>query len=249
MPDCVMRRIHVHWTVGTYTANSVDKAAYHILVQGDGSFIRGDKSIDANAAGSGKTPASHTKGANTGAIGLSICAMAGARESPYVSGAYPITELQWRRMIEAAAHLSVRYEIAVTPTTILTHAEVQPSLGIPQNGKWDITRLGFAPSKVGPKAVGDKMRVEVAVVRDGIVPKALATDMPLEMKLPRLRVRGVAPSTLTFRRSPNGEKVGELLEGTRVEMVSRSGDWLQVRTPSGYIGWVATAYTSPFGPF
>ena len=48
---------------------------------------------------------------------------------------------------------------AVTPKTILSHAEVQGNLGIKQNGKWDIARLPFG-HLVGAKAIGDDFRAK-----------------------------------------------------------------------------------------
>lgn len=247
MPEAAMRRIHVHWTVGRYTANATDRAAYHILIEGDGGLVRGNKSIDANAAGSGKSQAAHTKNANTGAIGVSICSMFGAKEKPFDAGSHPMKAEQWEAMIAVVAQLARRYAIAVTPNTILTHAEVQPNLSILQDGKWDITHLAFEPGTVGYKAVGDKMRLAVAVALDGIdgvVAAAAAKPAPLpaSMKLPRFRVTGVAPSTLNFRDGPGGAKVGELPEGVVVERLALFGDWSQVRTPAGYVGWVATAF-------
>src|SRR3954465_1853427 len=49
MPDCKMERIVVHWTGGPYMAGDHDRECYHILIQGDGSLVRGDHSIDDNA--------------------------------------------------------------------------------------------------------------------------------------------------------------------------------------------------------
>src|SRR5690606_21599103 len=51
--------------------------------------------------------------------------------------------------------------IAVTPKTVLTHAEVQANLGIKQRNKWDIAVLPFDRKVVGAKAIGDKLRSEV----------------------------------------------------------------------------------------
>jgi hypothetical protein len=247
MPDAAMKRIHIHWTAGAYNAGTKDKASYHILVESDGTLVRGDKPIDANAAGSGKTPASHTKNANTGAIGVSLCCMAGAKEKPFDAGSKPMKAEQWEAMIAVVAQLARRYSIAVTPTSILTHAEVQPNLSILQDGKWDITHLPFEPGTVGYKAVGDKMRLAVAVAldaMDGAVKAASAKPAPLpaSMKLPRFKVTGVAPSTLNFRNGPGGEKVGELPEGVVVERLALFDIWSQVRTPAGYVGWVSTAF-------
>lgn len=242
MPECEMKRIHVHWTAGAYDAGAKDKASYHILVEGDGKLVRGDTPISANADGQPKSGyASHTLNANTAAIGISICSMRGAKESPFDAGPSPLKIEQWEAMIAAVAQLSLRYNILVTPFTILTHAEVEPNLNIKQKGKWDITKLLFEPKLVGHKAIGDKLRLEVAIARDGVAPSK-NKDIPEDLKLTRFRVAGVAPSTLNFRRSPGGEKVGELPEGAVVELLARFGDWSQVRTPAGYAGWVATAY-------
>jgi hypothetical protein len=42
--------------------------------------------------------------------------------------------------------------------TVLSHAEVQQTLGITQKGKWDIARLPFDDSIKGAIAIGDQMR-------------------------------------------------------------------------------------------
>lgn len=247
MPAAKMTRIHLHWTGGTYTANATDRKSYHMLVEGPPNvrLVRGDKSIKANEAGSGMTPASHTLNANTGAIGVSICSMGGAdvRESPFVAGKYPITREQWDMAIDALADLARRYAIPVTPKTILTHAEVQANLGITQRNKWDITRLVFLPSLVGAKAVGDMMRRSVAAALDRT--PSVPPSIPDAMKPPRFKVTGVRPSTLTFRDGPNGKAKGALPEGTVVEKIGESGGWFNVRTPGGYVGFVWSGYLTP----
>ncbi|MBK5927790.1 SH3 domain-containing protein [Rhodobaculum claviforme] len=242
MPRAAMRRIHVHWTAGRHAPNATDQRAYHILVCGDGSLRRGNTSIEANAPGSGLRPAAHTLNANTGAIGVALCCMFRARESPFDAGPDPLTEAQWQAAIAAIAQLAHRYAIPVTPRTILTHAEVGPNLNIPQRNKWDITRLPFDPDCQGAQAVGDKLRRAVAARLDGM--SGTVEDLPSDpaLKLPRFRVSGVAPSRLNFRRAPDGERAGALPEGTRVERLAVVGDWWQVRTPAGYVGWVWSSY-------
>ena len=240
MPNAAMKRIHVHWTAGAHKANNTDMNAYHVLIEGDGNLVRGNKSIAANAPGSGLTPASHTKNANTGAIAVSICAMSGAKESPFSSGPYPLLQVQWDTMTKVVAELAKRYHILVTRQTILTHAEVQPTLGIKQNKKWDINHLSFTDAFVGHYPIGDEMRRRVAIELDGLKPKI--TEIPSDLKLPRFKVRGVAPSTLNFRSSPGGEKVGELPENTVVERIAMQQAWWQVRTPKGYVGWVSSDF-------
>jgi hypothetical protein len=249
MPPANMRRIHVHWTAGTHYASAYEKTRYHILIQGDGSVVRGNHSIAANAPGSGMKQASHTLNANSGAIGVSLCCMKGAKERPFSSGDHPMTHLQWNAMLTVVAELSLHYNIPLTPQTILTHAEVQPNLGIKQNNKWDITRLSFDASVVGYNMVGQKLRSDVAAERDSFLGVSSSTPetLPNEMKLPRFRVYGVAPSTLNFRDAPAGTKKGQLAEGIVVERLAIWQDWSQVRTPGGYVDWVASAYLRSSG--
>ncbi|WP_209428331.1 N-acetylmuramoyl-L-alanine amidase [Pararhodobacter sp. SW119] len=239
MPDANMRRIHVHWTAGRHKANATDLKSYHVLIEGDGTPRRGGCPISANDPARrkpGEPRANHTLNANSHSIGISLCCMFGAQERPFDAGAEPLTEAQWQSMIETVAILCKRYGIPVTPETVLTHAEVQPNLSIAQRNKWDITVLPFDRGTLGAQAVGDKMRREVAAALDTARPPL--GQPPDSMKAPRFRVSGVAPSTLNFRRGPDGEIVGALPEGTRVERLGISDGWWQVRTPAGHIGWV-----------
>lgn len=240
MPDADMRRIHIHWTAGRHKANATDRGAYHVLIEGDGKPVRGEPTISANDPARrrpGEKAASHTFNANGHAIGVSMCAMFGARESPFDPGPAPLTQVQWTRMIDVVAVLARRYGIAVTPETVLSHAEVQSNLSISQRSKWDITVLPFALGTRGARAVGDRLRREVAAALDSAQP-ALPQQLPDALRLPRFRVHGVAPSTLNVRDGPNGAKVGALAEGTRVEQLGISGGWWQVRTTQGHVGWV-----------
>lgn len=244
MPDATMRRIHVHWTAGRHRANATDRRAYHVLIEGDGKLIRGDPAISANDPARrrpGEARANHTARANSHAIGVSMCGMFRARERPFDPGPDPLTVPQWHKMLQVVATLARRYAIPVTPETVLTHAEVQGTLNIPQRNKWDITVLPFDPGTLGAQAVGDRLRREVAAALDQLVPPAPDT-LPEALKLPRYRVEGVAPSMLNFRNAPNGERVGALPEGTRIERLGMSGGWWQVRTPAGYVGWVWHSY-------
>lgn len=156
-----MSRIIVHWTAGQNKASDVDKEHYHFIVEGSGNVVRGDNSISDNVNTSDGKYAAHTRGTNTGSIGVSMAGMLGAIESPFNPGKFPITESQWARAMDVIAELASFYKIPVTDKTILTHAEVQTNLGIQQAGKWDFTRLVFAPQLVGAKAVGDKMRQDI----------------------------------------------------------------------------------------
>ncbi len=161
MPCAKMQRVIIHWPAGTHTASETDRAHYHVLIEGGGKPVRGKPSIKLNKAPAKSGYAAHTLNCNSGSIGVSMCCMGGAIESPFSAGRYPMTREQWDAMTSAVADLCRWYSIPVTDKTVLSHAEVQNNLGIQQRGKWDFTRLAFAPSVVGAKACGDKMRAEV----------------------------------------------------------------------------------------
>lgn len=161
LPAVKMTRIVLHWSAGAYRVSDLDKEHYHLIVDGDGAVVRGDHSIADNVNTGDDDYAAHTRGCNTGAIGVSMACMAGATEAPFRAGSFPLKEIQWKRAAEVVAHLAAFYKIPVTDKTILTHAEVQPNLGIKQAGKWDIARLPFNPALVGPKACGDNFRALV----------------------------------------------------------------------------------------
>lgn len=170
-----MKRCIVHWTGGTHKASELDRKHYHFLIEGDGTVITGKWPVLANVTPKGSAYAAHTRGANTGSGGVSMCCMAGATESPFRAGKWPMTRAQWDRMIITVADLCRKYDIAVTPSTVLTHAEVEKTLGIKQAGKWDITRIAFDPSKIGAKACGDYLRAGVSAA---IIPVAKPVAAP-----------------------------------------------------------------------
>jgi N-acetyl-anhydromuramyl-L-alanine amidase AmpD len=164
LPAAHMTRVILHWTAGSYVASSLDKEHYHFLIDGTPKIVRGRHSISANQHIGSKSQdqyAAHTKGANTGAIGVSICASAGAVEAPFSPGSFPLKEVQWQLAADLVAALCKRYAIAVTDKTVLTHAEVQTNLGIRQNGKWDIAKLSFGKGLMTAKACGDDFRARV----------------------------------------------------------------------------------------
>jgi len=159
-----MQRVIVHWTAGSYTVSSTDRESYHIIVGGDGQLVRGDNSIKANVSTSDSDGyAAHTKNCNSGSIGISAACMAGAIESPFNAGGYPLRQVQWDTLAAVAADLCRSYSIEVSPTTVLQHGEVQANLGIAQSGKWDINVLPWDPALKG----GDVFRENVSRILEG----------------------------------------------------------------------------------
>lgn len=159
MPAAGIDRIIVHWTAGASAATAFDREHYHLLIEGDGKLVRGIPTIDRNAR-TGTKPgyAAHTLNCNSGSIGVSLCGMAGAVEAPFSAGKHPLTLAQWKALPGVIATLAKRYGITINRKTVLTHAEVQGTLGITQRGKWDIARLPFDLAKHNAAAVGDDMR-------------------------------------------------------------------------------------------
>lgn len=153
-----MKRIIIHWTAGSHAVSSVDKEHYHRIVDGNGNVVRGDHKIEDNLSVVDGVYAAHTKGANTGAIGIAMAGMMGA-QGPGKLGKYPLTKRQWDACMALVKRLAAQYKIPVTPSTILSHAEVQSTLGIRQNGKIDISfGVPGKPELKTARACGDYIR-------------------------------------------------------------------------------------------
>jgi N-acetyl-anhydromuramyl-L-alanine amidase AmpD len=162
MPAARMQRVILHWTAGRHVAQSLDRQHNHLLVENDGNVVRGIPSIAANGVGSSLRPrAAHTLNCNTGSIGVSMCAMGFAEEFPFDAGRWPLTKEQWLMAARVVGQLCDRYRIPVMRETVLSHAEVQGTLGIKQRGKWDVTRLPWDAKVVGARACGDAFRSTV----------------------------------------------------------------------------------------
>lgn len=154
-----MKRIIWHWTAGAHTPSNLDKEHYHRVIDGAGRVHNGKWPISANA-GPLKPGgyAAHTLKCNTGSIGIAVAAMAGAQERPFNAGSHPITPAQVEALVAITRDLCREYGIKVTRETVLSHAEVQPTLKIKQRGKWDITYLPGMTGPGDPVKVGDHLR-------------------------------------------------------------------------------------------
>lgn len=144
-----LTRVHVHWTGGAHKANALDRRHYHRLIEGDGAVV------EAHAP---TVRLAHTLNANEGAIAVSLCAMDGATERPWQPGAFPIRSAQLAAMARVVADLCRAYDIPVSRYSVLSHAEVQPTLGIRQRGKWDVCWMPGMERPADPISVGDRLR-------------------------------------------------------------------------------------------
>ena len=173
-----MKRIIVHWTAGTHTPSNLDKQHYHFIIDGAGKVHPGKFPVEANAKPVKGRYAAHTLNCNTGSIGVAVAAMAGAVERPFDPGKHPITQAQVDALAALCRTLAKQYGIPVTPQTILTHAEVQPTLGIKQRGKWDITWLPGMSQPGNPVAVGNKLRAMIAMASPVTRPAPHVNETP-----------------------------------------------------------------------
>lgn len=117
-----MKRIIIHWTAGTYYPTDYEKEHYHFLVDKEGNVHNGKFKPEDNGICRVGKYAAHTGGGNTGSIGVAICAMAGFKDKKVV-GNYPILKKQFESTMALCAELSNKYNISVTPQTVLTHYE------------------------------------------------------------------------------------------------------------------------------
>lgn len=115
-----MNKIIIHWTAGSYTPNATDLEHYHFLIDGEGRKHNGKYKPEDNENCSDGSYAAHTGGGNTGAIGVSMCAMAGFK-SASDCGKYPIKPVQLEACFKLCAELCKIYNIPVE--NVWTHYE------------------------------------------------------------------------------------------------------------------------------
>ncbi len=153
-----MKRIILHWTAGSHTPSREDLEHYHFVIDGAGKVHPGRWPVSANAKIVAGKYAAHTLKLNTGSIGVAVAAMAGATERPFSAGKHPITPDQVVSLVVLCRKLMAEYGIAATRETVLSHAEVQPTLKVTQRGKWDIAWLPGMEGPQDPVKIGDHIR-------------------------------------------------------------------------------------------
>lgn len=153
-----LHRIIWHWTAGGHKANSTDLRHYHYVIEGDGAVVAGRYRPEDNTDAGDGIYGAHVKDLNTGSIGLSCAAMAGAIERPFNAGRYPLTQVQVEKMLEKTLDLCAMYDIPVSPWTTLMHSEVEPNLGVPQRAKWDLNYLPWNEGPIPAREAGDELR-------------------------------------------------------------------------------------------
>ena len=157
-----MNRIIMHWSAGSGVVSPLEKDHYHFVVNKQGIVVPGTHKVEDNVPPlKSGSYAAHTWKLNSNSIGVAISAMAGATERPFSFGTHPMSELQVDALCRLVAALSIKHGVPVTPETVLTHAEVQPTLGVTQRAKWDITWLPGMEKPTDPRTVGDILRTKI----------------------------------------------------------------------------------------
>ena len=159
--DRGVRGVVWHWTAGANGLIELEKKAYNFLHDTKGNTYDGHATIAEQVMYDWRRGigASHTKSMNTGWIGLSVDAMAGAEQTnPITWGSHPITWDGIDAMLEQTADLHHEYGFPISKWTTLSHAEVQPTLGVKQSFKWDYVVLPGDTKSRDPVEVGNILR-------------------------------------------------------------------------------------------
>ena len=204
-----MKRIIIHWTGGNGSFGALDAEHYHFAIDWAGKVHEGKHKPEANLDCTDGRYAAHTRRCNTGSIGIALCGMHEAVERPFDPGKHPINHKQIDALAELCADLCESYGIPISPQTVLTHAEVQPTLGIKQRGKWDITWLPGAKRPMKPVNAGNILRERIAA----------------EMREPPKPPRTSATQSTTVRASATQIAAGA---GTAVTAVSALSGTAQI---------------------
>jgi murein L,D-transpeptidase YcbB/YkuD len=156
----MINRVVWHWAVSGYTPNSTSLKAYNYVIDGDGKIHSGvrDSGNFAGASMAKGTYAAHTRALNSGSLGISVAAMVGAKEIPFTAGSAPMKENQIEALLQITAEKMLQYGVELSPRTILSHAEVQPTLGVSQAGKWDYMWLPGMANTMNAIDIGNVLR-------------------------------------------------------------------------------------------
>lgn len=169
-----MNRIIWHHTGGSHAPNTTDDLpAYHFVIAGDGRVHRGVHPVSANAGRLRRGAyAPHTLGLNAGSIGIALASMGGSDWSqPFAAQWFP-TPAQVDSMLNLTADMCQEYQIPVNGRHVLSHAEVEQTLGVEQRNKWDFDYDPRRRRKArNPVSIGDGLRKELLALLGGKAPK------------------------------------------------------------------------------
>lgn len=156
-----MNKIILHWTAGTNQPCSTDYEHYHYLINKDGVILKGKFAPEDNLNCNDGKYAQHCGGGNTGAIGVSMCGMYVPKGVNIKQTKFPLTRIQCETTFKLVAELCKKYNIKITPQTVLTHYEFgQAHPKTSSYGKIDIVYLHPFP-EIDKKNMGDFIRNKI----------------------------------------------------------------------------------------
>ena len=156
-----LKRIIIHWTAGTYKPNSDVLNHYHYAILENGNILPCNHRPEDNLNCQDGNYAAHTGGGNTGSIGIAMCGMYIPKGYTVKQTDYPLTKKQCEACFKFVAELADKYNITVTPETVMTHYEF--GLKNPKTssaGKIDIIYLPAYPH-LKQSEIGDFIRNKV----------------------------------------------------------------------------------------
>lgn len=155
-----LHRVQWHWSASKYAVTAFDLKHYNVVHDFEGNTYDGGARPEhqANYDWRRGVGVSHTKNANTGAIGECVVAMHGATGWPLNQGDFPLTWEGIDAMLRSSIDHHHNFDIPITPYSMLSHAEVEPTLGIAQSGKWDYMTLPDGTKIMDPVECGDFLR-------------------------------------------------------------------------------------------
>ena len=156
-----MKRLIIHWTAGKNKPCPTDLLHYHFLVSGAAEVIPGKYKVEDNENVNDGKYAAHVGGGNTGSIGVAMCGMYVPNGVNIKRTEYPLTKKQCERTFKLCADLCKKYNIPITPDTVMTHYEFgkkHPKTS--SAGKIDITYL--TPwEEIDTNRIGDFIRNKI----------------------------------------------------------------------------------------
>lgn len=156
-----MKRIIIHWTGGNYNTNTKILNSYHYVINKTGGIIPCNHRPEDNLNCNDGNYAPHTGGGNTGSIGVAMLGMYVESGKSTASTLYPLTKKQCEACFKFIAQLCKKYNIKITPGTVMTHYEFgMKNPSTTSRGKIDITYLPPYPS-LDKSEIGDFIRSKV----------------------------------------------------------------------------------------
>jgi hypothetical protein len=159
--DSGLHRIIWHWSGGLKVPTKEDLKHYNDMHDHEGNSYDGAARAEhqANYDWRKGVGVSHSRNCNTGTIGQAVAGMHGAEGWPTLKWhSHAITWPGIDSMLERSAEYCKEFDIPVTKWSTLSHAEIEQTLGIKQNNKWDYMVLPGDSSVRNAVVIGNILR-------------------------------------------------------------------------------------------